>query len=68
VSSAPIKKLPASPGVGLPGIAVPDRSSEKVNIGFSHFGASSTPWAVYKGGALGGQMADTSVGCIHENS
>jgi hypothetical protein len=37
MSSAPIKKLPASPSVGLPGVPVPDRGREKINVGFSDF-------------------------------
>ena len=32
MSGAPVKKLPASPSVGLPGIPVPDRGSEEVDI------------------------------------
>src|SRR5271165_6600276 len=39
MSSAPIKKLPASPRVSLPGVAVPNRGGEKVDVGFSDFGA-----------------------------
>src|SRR5258708_638440 len=41
VSGAPIKKLPASPSVGLPCVSVADRGGEKVNVGFSDFGAGS---------------------------
>jgi hypothetical protein len=41
MSSAPIKKLPASPRVSLSGISVANRSSEKVNVAFSNFGAGS---------------------------
>jgi hypothetical protein len=42
VSGAPIKKLPASSGVGLPSVPVSDRGSEKVNVGFSNFRAGSS--------------------------
>ena len=42
MSGAPAKKLPASPGIGLPGISVADRGGEKVNVGFSDFGAGSS--------------------------
>src|SRR5271165_7180869 len=41
MSSAPIKKLPASPRVSLPGVPVPNRCGEKVNVGFGNFGAGS---------------------------
>src|SRR5271167_434176 len=33
VNGAPVKKLPASSGVSLPGISVADRGGEKVNVG-----------------------------------
>jgi hypothetical protein len=33
VSSAPIKKLPASASVGLPGVPVPNRGGEEINVG-----------------------------------
>src|SRR4029077_4251142 len=39
VSSAPVKKLPASAGVSLPGIPVTDRGREEVDVGFGDFGA-----------------------------
>ena len=39
MSGAPVKKLPASPGVGLPGVAVTDRGGEKIDVGFGNFGA-----------------------------
>src|SRR5271165_630690 len=42
VSSTPVKKLPASPSVGSPSVPVPDRGGEKVNVGFSNFGAGSS--------------------------
>ena len=41
MSGAPAKKLPASPRVSLSGISVANRSSEKVNVAFSNFGAGS---------------------------
>ena len=41
LSGAPVKKLPASPGVGSPSVPVTDRGGEKVNVGFSDFGAGS---------------------------
>ena len=41
MSGASVKELPASPSVGLPGIPVTDRGSEKVNVGFSNFRAGS---------------------------
>jgi hypothetical protein len=41
MSGAPIKKLPASPRVSSPGVPVPDRGGEKVNVGFRNFGAGS---------------------------
>jgi hypothetical protein len=37
VSNAPIKELPASPGVSSPSVPVADRSREKVYVGFSDF-------------------------------
>jgi hypothetical protein len=39
MSSAPIKKLPASPGVSSPSVPVADRGGEEVNVGFGDFGA-----------------------------
>src|SRR5258707_8298707 len=42
MSDAPVKKLPASPRVGSPGIPVADRGSEKVNVGFSDFGSGGS--------------------------
>jgi hypothetical protein len=42
MSGAPVKKLPASPGVGSPSVPVTDRGGEKVNVGFSDFGAGSS--------------------------
>jgi hypothetical protein len=39
MSSAPIKKLPASPRVGSPSVPIADRGSEKVNVGFGDCGA-----------------------------
>jgi hypothetical protein len=39
VSSAPIKKLPASPRVSQPSIPVADRGGEEVNVGFGDLGA-----------------------------
>jgi hypothetical protein len=41
MSGAPIKKLPASPSVGLPGAPVPDCGSEKINVSFGYFGAGT---------------------------
>src|SRR5260370_5555583 len=41
MSTTPVKKLPASPRVSNPGVPVTDRGCEKVNVGFSDFGASS---------------------------
>jgi hypothetical protein len=41
MSGAPVKKLPASTRVSLSGIPVANRSSEKVNVAFSNFGAGS---------------------------
>jgi hypothetical protein len=42
MSGAPVKKLPTSPRVSLPGVSVADRSGEKINVGFSNFGADSS--------------------------
>src|SRR6266404_7551945 len=42
MSGAPVKKLPASPRVSSPGVPVPDRGSEEVNIGFSDFRAGGS--------------------------
>src|SRR5271154_6557564 len=42
VSSAPIKKLPASPRVSLSRVAIADCGGEKVNVGFGDFGARSS--------------------------
>ena len=42
MSGAPLKKLPTRPGVGSPSVPVADRSSEKVNVGFSDFGPGSS--------------------------
>jgi hypothetical protein len=42
MSGAPVKKLPASARVGLPGVSVAKRGGESVNIGFSNFGADSS--------------------------
>src|ERR1700736_1680864 len=39
MNGAPVKKLPASPSVSLPGIAVTDRGGEKVNVGFCYLRA-----------------------------
>src|ERR1700730_9380977 len=39
MSGAPVKKLPASSRVSSPSVPVADRGSEKVNVGFSNFGA-----------------------------
>jgi hypothetical protein len=39
MSGTPIKKLPASPSVGLSSVPVTDRGSEEVNVSFSDFGA-----------------------------
>ncbi len=41
MSGAPVKKLPASPGVSSPSVPVPDRGGEEVNVGFGDFGAGS---------------------------
>jgi hypothetical protein len=41
MSRAPVKKLPASPSVSSPGVPIADRGGEKVNVGFSDFGAGS---------------------------
>ena len=41
MSGAPVKKLPASPGVSSPSIPVTDRRSEEVNVGFSDFRTGS---------------------------
>jgi hypothetical protein len=42
MSGAPVKNLPTSPRVSLPGVSVADRSGEKINVGFSNFGADSS--------------------------
>ena len=42
MSGAPIKKLPASTGVGLPGVPVADRGGEEVNVGFGDFRAGGS--------------------------
>src|ERR1700736_5282580 len=42
MSGAPFKKLPASPSVSSPSVPVTDRGGEKVNVGFSDFGAGSS--------------------------
>jgi hypothetical protein len=42
MTCAPVKKLPASPGVSSPSVSVADRGGEKVNVGFSDFGAGSS--------------------------
>jgi hypothetical protein len=42
VSSAPIKKLPASPRISQPGIPVTDGRGEEVNVCFGDFGAGSS--------------------------
>jgi hypothetical protein len=42
MSRTPVKKLPTSPCVGLPRIPVADRGGEKVDVGFSDFGAGSS--------------------------
>ena len=39
MSGAPVKKLPASPGVSSPSVPVANRGGEEVNVGFSDFGA-----------------------------
>ena len=41
MSSAPIKKLPACSSVSLSRVPVADRGGEKVDVGFSDFGAGS---------------------------
>ena len=41
VIGAPVKKLPASPGVSLSGIPVADRGGEEINVGFSDFGPAA---------------------------
>jgi hypothetical protein len=41
MSGAPVKKLPASARVGLPGVSVANRDGESVNIGFSNFGPAA---------------------------
>jgi hypothetical protein len=41
MSGAPVKKLPASPSVSSPSVAVADRGGEEVNVGFSDFGSGS---------------------------
>jgi hypothetical protein len=42
MSGTPLKKLPASPRVGSPGVPVPDRGGEEVNVGFGDFGTGSS--------------------------
>ncbi len=42
MSSAPIKKLPASPGVSSPSVPVADRGGEEANVGFIDVGAGSS--------------------------
>src|SRR5467141_980320 len=42
MSGAPVKKLPACPSVGLSSVPVPDRSREKVYVGFSDFGSGGS--------------------------
>jgi len=42
MSGAPVKKLPTSPRISSPSVPVSDRGSEKVNVGFSDFGAGSS--------------------------
>src|ERR1700736_1452054 len=39
MNGAPVKKLPASPSVSLPGIAVTDRGGEEVDVGFCYLRA-----------------------------
>ena len=39
MSSTPVKKLPASPGVSSPSVPVADRGGEEVNVGFGDFKA-----------------------------
>jgi hypothetical protein len=41
MSSAPIKKLPTGPRVGLSRVPVTNRGGEKVDVVFSDFGAGS---------------------------
>jgi hypothetical protein len=41
MSSALVKKLPASPSVSGSSVPVADRGGEEVNVGFSDFGAGS---------------------------
>ena len=41
MSSAPVKKLPASPRVGSTGVPVTDRGGEEVDVGFGDFWAGS---------------------------
>ena len=36
---APVKKLPTSPRISSPSVSVADRGGEKINVGFSDFGA-----------------------------
>ena len=52
MSGAPVKKLPTSPRVSLPGVSAADRSGEKINVGFSNFGAGSSD-----------QLRDPRLGC-----
>src|SRR5271165_781271 len=42
MSGAPIKKLPAGSSIGLPRISVANCSGEKINVGFSDFGAGGS--------------------------
>jgi hypothetical protein len=42
MSGTPIKKLPTSPSVGLPGISVADRGGEKIDVGLGGFRAASS--------------------------
>jgi hypothetical protein len=42
MSGAPVKKLPASPGVGGPRVPVADRGSKTINVGFSDFGTGGS--------------------------
>jgi hypothetical protein len=44
MSGTPIKKLPASPSVGLSSVPVTDRGSEEVNVSFNDFWAAVLAW------------------------
>src|SRR5271165_440405 len=42
MSGAPVKKLPARPGVSSPSVPVADRGGEEINVGFSDLRTGSS--------------------------